>query len=146
MLLPSPPQVVLDPEYRKLSRQRHQAAAAKTRTVQYLQDTKLVGAPTTVQVRSARSRATIARAGQLSGRPGSAGFAVAASNQLSCYALQALTFGTDHHHSPPPPFLALLQIGQKRKEVSEKRDRMDARELTAILFRCGAGCAFAGTA
>lgn len=44
-------QVVLDPEYRKLSRQRHQAAAAKTRTVQYLQDTKLVGAPTTVQVR-----------------------------------------------------------------------------------------------
>jgi hypothetical protein len=67
--------VVLDPEYRKLSRQRQQAAATKTRTVQYLQDTKLVGAPTTVQ------------------------------------------------------------IGQKRKEVSEKRDRMDASQLTAILFR-----------
>ncbi|KAL4451986.1 hypothetical protein ABPG75_007648 [Micractinium tetrahymenae] len=67
--------VALDPEYRKLSRQRHQAAAAKTRTVQYLQDTKLVGAPATVQ------------------------------------------------------------IGQKRKEVTEKRDRMEAGELTAILFR-----------
>lgn len=71
----APGKVVLDPEYRKLSRQRHEAAAVKTRTVQYLQDTKLVGAPTTVQ------------------------------------------------------------IGQKRKEVSEKRDRMDARELTTILFR-----------
>ncbi|KAI3437929.1 hypothetical protein D9Q98_000373 [Chlorella vulgaris] len=67
--------VVLDPEYRKLSRQRHQAAAVKTRTVQYLQDTKLVGAPSTVQ------------------------------------------------------------IGQKRKEVMEKRDRMDASQLTSILFR-----------
>jgi hypothetical protein len=44
-----PAKVVLDPEYRKLSRQRHEAAAVKTRTVQYLQDTKLVGAPTTVQ-------------------------------------------------------------------------------------------------
>ena len=31
----------------------------------------------------------------------------------------------------------MVQIGQKRKEVSEKRDRMDARELTAILFRWG---------
>lgn len=67
--------IVLDPEYRKLSRQRHQAAAQKTRTVQYLQDSKLVGAPTTVQ------------------------------------------------------------IGQKRKEVAEKRDRMDAKDLTTILFR-----------
>lgn len=72
--------VVLDPEYRKLSRQRHQAAAVKTRTVQYLQDTKLVGAPSTVQ------------------------------------------------------------IGQKRKEVMEKRDRMDASQLTSILFRCSARC------
>ena len=45
----APGKVVLDPEYRKLSRQRHEAAAVKTRTVQYLQDTKLVGAPTTVQ-------------------------------------------------------------------------------------------------
>lgn len=67
--------VALDPEYRKLSRARHQAAAVKTRTVQYLQDTKLVGAPSTVQ------------------------------------------------------------IGQKRKEVSEKRDRMDLKELQPILFR-----------
>ncbi|PSC71197.1 transcription initiation factor IIF subunit beta [Micractinium conductrix] len=67
--------VALDPEYRALSRARHQAAAVKTRTVQYLQDTKLIGAPTTVQ------------------------------------------------------------IGQKRKEVSEKRDRMDAGQLTSILFR-----------
>lgn len=31
-----------------------QAAAAKTRTVQYLQDTKLVGAPATVQVGAGR--------------------------------------------------------------------------------------------
>lgn len=42
--------VVLDPEYRRLSRERHQAAAVKSRTVQYLQDTKVVGAPSTVQV------------------------------------------------------------------------------------------------
>jgi hypothetical protein len=43
--------VVLDPEYRQLSRQRHQAAAVKTRTVQLVTDSKLVGAPSTVQVR-----------------------------------------------------------------------------------------------
>ena len=37
------------------------------------------------------------------------------------------------------------QIGQKRKEVAEKRDRMDARELTTILFRCcGPACWLAG--
>lgn len=29
-----------------------------------------------------------------------------------------------------------MQIGQKRKEVAEKRDRMDAGALTTILFRC----------
>ena len=34
---PLPTQVQLDPEYRKLSRERQAAAAAKTRTVQYLQ-------------------------------------------------------------------------------------------------------------
>eukprot|EP00887_Chlorella_sp_A99_P007741 scaffold20.g7741.t1 len=46
--------VEIDPEYRKLSRERHQAAAVKSRTVQYVKDTRLVGAPTTVAIGSKR--------------------------------------------------------------------------------------------
>ena len=74
--------IQLDPEYRKLSRERQAAAATKTRTVQYLADTKLVGAPTTVQA-SAPGPAVVGRASSAAGR----GYAAALRPSAMCREL-----------------------------------------------------------
>ena len=46
----------LDPAYRAMSRERFAAAAQRTRTVQTLKDTRLVGATTTVQIGQKRKQ------------------------------------------------------------------------------------------